>query len=56
MKVLEDLEWHIKALLVLYRRLHSKEDQIYVFPETKLRGFSPNFYTYIHKSLKDLWM
>jgi hypothetical protein len=33
--------------------LHCKENPIYVFPEKKLRGLSPNFH--IHVSVSDLY-
>ncbi len=33
---------------------HCKEHPIYVFPENKLRGLSPNFY--IHISVRDLYV
>ncbi len=33
---------------------HCKEDSIYVFPEKKLRGLSPNFH--IHVSVSDLYI
>jgi hypothetical protein len=36
------------------RCLHSKEDPIYVFPEIKLRGTSPNFY--LQLSVSDLYI
>jgi hypothetical protein len=38
----------------LLHHLHRKEDPIYVFPEIKLHGLSPNFY--IHISVSDLYI
>jgi hypothetical protein len=35
-------------------RVHCKEISIYVFPEKKLRGLSPNFH--IHVSVSDLYI
>ncbi len=34
--------------------MHCKENSIYVFPEKKLRGLSPNFY--IHVYVSDLYI
>ncbi len=31
--------------------IHCNENPIYVFPETELRGLSPNFHFHIHVSL-----
>jgi len=36
------------------RRVHCKEDPIYVFPQIKLRGIVPNFH--IHVSVSDLYI
>jgi hypothetical protein len=37
-----------------YHMLHCKRDQIYVFPEMKLRGLVPN--SYIHVSVSDSYV
>jgi hypothetical protein len=34
-------------------KTHCKEDPIYVFPENKLRGLSPNFHIHIHICVSD---
>jgi|LakMenEpi03Aug12_release.lakeMendotaPanAssembly.Ray.scaffolds.fasta_scaffold1588771_1 hypothetical protein len=46
------LETKMRDVLNVAKRLHCKEDPIYIFPEMKLRGLYPNFN--IHVSVSDL--
>jgi hypothetical protein len=38
----------------MLKNIHGKEDTIYVFPEIKLRGLSPNFHILV--SVSDLYI
>jgi hypothetical protein len=44
----------MRDVLNVAKRLHCKEDPIYIFPEMKLRGFVSNFD--IHVSVSDLYI
>ncbi len=47
------MRWQL-SLPAYSPRIHVTENQIYVFPEKKLRGFVPN--AYIHVSVSDLFI